>query len=493
MGSGPSKNRVDTPSWMRRRLRALDGVSLVRRDGAWDTYSVAASANRTRVSVAHLLMSAGTPNPDARLAASPDRETTFAAGIIPSIPQDAALLPARGLTAVPQSATRAFEAAAPAPKGSQIVGSAAVAEGDNVMSARYFPGAKAVIVSAGRSDGYTIVNHSGYPFKLPTSDGRWFARNGTMLHIRTGDVPLEVDALFAGKEPITDVVGIAWRDGWRGFGTRPFSFPVVLPANREIIVQINHRVRSRAIDVITPLRTYHVSMRGIPTPHTMRVRRSAAQRAFLLYAPCAGMFAVTLTMNDRVVHGAGLEIGHSSWIPGHPSGESVSFRNVILQGGVQRVTVRGLPPNLRVRRVLALSGRRYLMPSGSSAVKYTDISPVMTTVKLPELRKAVLVFSENYNPQWQLLDGRPSIACLIFGCKPLGNHMLVDGYANGWYIDALPAGTVTIFFKPQVLEWLGWLVCAIWVVAVSATCARVRLRRTRTEGRPLDAVAIGSK
>lgn len=77
------------------------------------------------------------------------------------------------------------------------------------------------------------------------------------------------------------------------------------------------------------------------------------------------------------------------------------------------------------------------------------------TVSEPTLQ-STLILNQSYDPGWH--------AFIITKEKlfSLNTHVLVNNWANGWMIDSLPNDTtIVIFFLPQLLEWIGFLLIPI--------------------------------
>lgn len=67
-----------------------------------------------------------------------------------------------------------------------------------------------------------------------------------------------------------------------------------------------------------------------------------------------------------------------------------------------------------------------------------------------------LVFSESYHPKWRAYFG--DIKWFeVFWKKPFDadNQFMVNGYANSWYVDKVGEYTITLYFMPQSLFYLG--------------------------------------
>ena len=68
----------------------------------------------------------------------------------------------------------------------------------------------------------------------------------------------------------------------------------------------------------------------------------------------------------------------------------------------------------------------------------------------------MLVLGENYNPDWKAsIDG-----------KALENHYVVNGYANGWYIEETGEHDIVVEFFPQTILHLSVAVSALFLLAI---------------------------
>lgn len=91
-------------------------------------------------------------------------------------------------------------------------------------------------------------------------------------------------------------------------------------------------------------------------------------------------------------------------------------------------------------------------------VEFKKLSPVSYEVNVENGNiPHVLVFSENYSPDWELTVTDPAGKKLDI--KPL--HFSANVYANSWYLSNTPSNyKAKIFYKPQGLFWLGLTVAS---------------------------------
>ena len=67
-------------------------------------------------------------------------------------------------------------------------------------------------------------------------------------------------------------------------------------------------------------------------------------------------------------------------------------------------------------------------------------------------RSSTLVLSQAFHPGWYAFIRIPEFPYL----KSVGRHVLVNNWSNGWVLPSNQA-TIFIFFLPQLLEWIGFL------------------------------------
>jgi len=140
----------------------------------------------------------------------------------------------------------------------------------NLMNAsiqiKYFSGWKNLVTTDGNEwqDTISFQSLNSCPYQFPqVSNGTWAALDSTIVYIRTGNEPFEIDALSAGGQPITDIVGAWWQTGWEGMGTKSIQLPIIIPANQEAIIQINHIITEN-ITFVKNINVSSVNSTNIP-------------------------------------------------------------------------------------------------------------------------------------------------------------------------------------------------------------------------------------
>ena len=112
------------------------------------------------------------------------------------------------------------------------------------MQIRYFSGWKNVVLTDGNEtqDAISFPSLSSCPYEFSSAyNGTgWAALNSTIVYIKTGNSSVAVDQILANGQSITDIIGAWWQTGWEGMGTKPLQFPIIIPANQEAIIQLNH-------------------------------------------------------------------------------------------------------------------------------------------------------------------------------------------------------------------------------------------------------------
>ena len=109
------------------------------------------------------------------------------------------------------------------------------------VEARYYTGWKNVVNIGGlKEDTLSFLTLNACPYEFPSySPDKWDAYMSTLIYIKTGLTPLEINEILENGTPIKDIIGIWWETGWTGMG-KPVKFPVTIPPNQKAIIQINH-------------------------------------------------------------------------------------------------------------------------------------------------------------------------------------------------------------------------------------------------------------
>ncbi|MCK5305559.1 MAG: hypothetical protein KAJ66_00310 [Candidatus Omnitrophica bacterium] len=87
-----------------------------------------------------------------------------------------------------------------------------------------------------------------------------------------------------------------------------------------------------------------------------------------------------------------------------------------------------------------------------SKVNFEKINPTEHKVFVDKPDSYFLVFNESYHSQWRAIEASGD---------ELTNHFVVNGYANGWYVDKIKSQELTIQYKPQILFIIGCIISII--------------------------------
>ena len=94
------------------------------------------------------------------------------------------------------------------------------------------------------------------------------------------------------------------------------------------------------------------------------------------------------------------------------------------------------------------------------SLTYEKISPTEYRVNVTNASNPFyLVFSESFDYGWRLYGHE--LAPFGLGSSPLvseSDHFLVNGFANGWYINKTGTYTLTLYFYPQVIYQVSLVV-----------------------------------
>lgn len=113
----------------------------------------------------------------------------------------------------------------------------------------------------------------------------------------------------------------------------------------------------------------------------------------------------------------------------------------------------------------------------ASDVIFNKKSPVLYEGLVKNSARAhVLVFAENYSPEWELtIYGEDNKR---INNKPL--HFSANSYANGWYLDNLPQNyKFRIYYKAQDLLKIGLLVSLVTIITIVVLFLKAKLRKRK--------------
>ena len=111
-------------------------------------------------------------------------------------------------------------------------------------------------------------------------------------------------------------------------------------------------------------------------------------------------------------------------------------------------------------------------------VTYYGMNPVEYQLKITTERPFILVFDETYNSGWRLFDEKVDWRNMFDDQQFNASHFMVNGYANGWYIDKVGTYDLTIYFKPQ-LKYFPLIFISITCALISILYVLIKYRRTK--------------
>ncbi len=127
--------------------------------------------------------------------------------------------------------------------------------------------------------------------------------------------------------------------------------------------------------------------------------------------------------------------------------------------------------------------------SSSTVPAYTveQSSPWSTRVRIETQSPCFLVLNQAFDPGWRMYEGSPGWAQVLLGSQQLpAEHIEVNGYANGWYIDQPGEYDLTLYYWPQTLLYLGTIISAlVWVFLGVWFLSRRRTARGKKRQRHL--------
>jgi len=92
-------------------------------------------------------------------------------------------------------------------------------------------------------------------------------------------------------------------------------------------------------------------------------------------------------------------------------------------------------------------------------VSYEKIDRCKYRVTVNASEPFFLVLNENYDPHWKAFIGDiPWYTAVISNAIPEERHFLVNGYANGWFIDKTGRFEITLFYETQALFLIGGII-----------------------------------
>jgi hypothetical protein len=190
---------------------------------------------------------------------------------------------------------------------------------------------------------------------------------------------------------------------------------------------------------------------------------------FLLKPPEAKSADLVLLMEPR--QGARMEVkdlflGEQSWIKAlcsEASGEGTDKASsqedrVLLSADDARML--GLPP-----------GEAPGLELSRPVLTLEDSRPWSAKVKVKTDGPCFLVLNQAYDAGWQAYRGSPGwLKALTSSGDLQASHLMVNGYANAWFIKEAGEYEVTLYYRPQTLLYLGVIISAVVWALFAAWC-----------------------
>jgi hypothetical protein len=115
--------------------------------------------------------------------------------------------------------------------------------------------------------------------------------------------------------------------------------------------------------------------------------------------------------------------------------------------------------------------------TGDTSLTYEQINPTKYTVQVNTSKPFFLVFSESFDTGW--------VASINGQQIPGKYHLMVDGFANGWYVNRTGSFSIVLEFSPQNLLYVGvaistvaFIICMVFVVFMSKETFLTRYKKS---------------
>jgi len=137
-------------------------------------------------------------------------------------------------------------------------------------------------------------------------------------------------------------------------------------------------------------------------------------------------------------------------------------------------------PNIQLKK---LATDRKL---GTVILSYKKINPVKYLVNISSSSPFLLIFSESFNKNWKVYKGDINWIKALFTKSLSDDHFLINGYANAWYIKETGEYTLTIYYFPQSIFYIGVLLSTITYIS----CAAIVLYNNRNNRKKEESARI---
>jgi hypothetical protein len=112
-------------------------------------------------------------------------------------------------------------------------------------------------------------------------------------------------------------------------------------------------------------------------------------------------------------------------------------------------------------------------PTASPTVSFRTIDPTTYQVEVSTSHPFLLVFSSPYDTQWKAFYGTPYLLQLFSPSIPEEDHLMVNGYANGWYVNKIGNFTMTLYYTAQNLYYIGLVITVVFTILLIVMSTRI--------------------
>ncbi len=121
-------------------------------------------------------------------------------------------------------------------------------------------------------------------------------------------------------------------------------------------------------------------------------------------------------------------------------------------------TIRGMTSvndiqSIRILSIASPSGNPTQPQETATAQNVTQLSPILFRIDITR-PVTTLALWQTYEQGWIPLE---KISTFPF-VKPVGTHIVLDNWANGWTGNFGTSDIIYIIYRPQLLEWIGFIV-----------------------------------
>lgn len=115
----------------------------------------------------------------------------------------------------------------------------------------YYEGWKEIINTDGNDNDIklTFATPEEAPYIFYSETPGFSAYNSTLVYLITENETLKIYNVYADNELTHDIIGIWWETGWVGMSTKSINYPVFIPANQRVILQIGKKADNIKLDL----------------------------------------------------------------------------------------------------------------------------------------------------------------------------------------------------------------------------------------------------